>query len=220
MRGENYLRFIKTNYKKIIWILIIIIGISLILFPTISNLINDSNSNNQIDEYNKAVSGLTDDEKSNMEENASKYNSTGNSNYYNALNLGEVISYIEIPKINVYLPIYNDTSEKTLSVAIGHLERTSLPVGGIGTHCVLTGHSGLTTNKLFTDLDKLEVGDTFTLHTLDKKLVYKVTNIEIILPDDVYYNCEYDKDQCTLVTCTPIGINTHRLCVRAERTEN
>jgi sortase A len=220
MRGENYLRFIKTNYKKIIWILIIIIGISLILFPTISNLINDSNSNNQIDEYNKAVSGLTDDEKSNMEENASKYNSTGNSNYYNALNLGEVISYIEIPKINVYLPIYNDTSEKTLSVAIGHLERTSLPVGGKGTHCVLTGHSGLTTNKLFTDLDKLEVGDTFTLHTLDKKLVYKVTNIEIILPDDVYYNCEYDKDQCTLVTCTPIGINTHRLCVRAERTEN
>lgn len=220
MRGENYLRFIKTNYKKIIWILIIIIGISLILFPTISNLINDSNSNNQIDEYNKAVSGLTDDEKSNMEENASKYNSTGNSNYYNALNLGEVISYIEIPKINVYLPIYNDTSEKTLSVAIGHLERTSLPVGGKGTHCVLTGHSGLMTNKLFTDLDKLEVGDTFTLHTLDKKLVYKVTNIEIILPDDVYYNCEYDKDQCTLVTCTPIGINTHRLCVRAERTEN
>lgn len=220
MRGENYLRFIKTNYKKIIWILIIIIGISLILFPTISNLINDSNSNNQIDEYNKAVSGLTDDEKSNMEENASKYNSTGNSNYYNALNLGEVISYIEIPKINVYLPIYNDTSEKTLSVAIGHLERTSLPVGGKGTHCVLTGHSGLTTNKLFTDLDKLEAGDTFTLHTLDKKLVYKVTNIEIILPDDVYYNCEYDKDQCTLVTCTPIGINTHRLCVRAERTEN
>lgn len=220
MRGENYLRFIKTNYKKIIWILIIIIGISLILFPTISNLINDSNSNNQIDEYNKAVSGLTDDEKSNMEENASKYNSTGNSNYYNALNLGEVISYIEIPKINVYLPIYNDTSEKTLSVAIGHLERTSLPVGGKGTHCVLTGHSGLTTNKLFTDLDKLEVGDTFTLHTLDKKLVYKVTNIEIILPDDVYYNCEYDKDQCTLVTCTPIGINTHRLCVRGERTEN
>lgn len=220
MRGENYLRFIKTNYKKIIWILIIIIGISLILFPTISNLINDSNSNNQIDEYNKAVSGLTDDEKSNMEENASKYNSTGNSNYYNALNLGEVISYIEIPKINVYLPIYNDTSEKTLSVAIGHLERTSLPVGGKGTHCALTGHSGLTTNKLFTDLDKLEVGDTFTLHTLDKKLVYKVTNIEIILPDDVYYNCEYDKDQCTLVTCTPIGINTHRLCVRAERTEN
>lgn len=220
MRGENYLRFIKTNYKKIIWILIIIIGISLILFPTISNLINDSNSNNQIDEYNKAVSGLTDDEKSNMEENASKYNSTGNSNYYNALNLGKVISYIEIPKINVYLPIYNDTSEKTLSVAIGHLERTSLPVGGKGTHCVLTGHSGLTTNKLFTDLDKLEVGDTFTLHTLDKKLVYKVTNIEIILPDDVYYNCEYDKDQCTLVTCTPIGINTHRLCVRAERTEN
>lgn len=140
-----------------------------------------------------------------MEENASKYNSTGNSNYYNALNLGEVISYIEIPKINVYLPIYNDTSEKTLSVAIGHLERTSLPVGGKGTHCVLTGHSGLTTNKLFTDLDKLEVGDTFTLHTLDKKLVYKVTNIEIILPDDVYYNCEYDKDQCTLVTCTPIA---------------
>lgn len=220
MRGENYLRFIKTNYKKIIWILIIIIGISLILFPTISNLINDSNSNNQIDEYNKAVSGLTDDEKSNMEENASKYNSTGNSNYYNALNLGEVISYIEIPKINVYLPIYNDTSEKTLSVAIGHLERTSLPVGGKGTHCVLTGHSGLTTNKLFTDLDKLEVGDTFTLHTLDKKLVYKVTNIEIILPDDVYYNCEYDKDRCTLVTCTPIGVNTHRLCVRGERVLN
>ena len=208
------------KYKKFLWILVIVIGISLLLFPTVSSFVNRQKSNDEIDSYNKAVSELTDDDKNNMEQNAEKYNQTGDSNYYNALNLGEIISYIEIPKINVYLPIYNDTSEKTLSVAIGHLEKTSLPIGGKGTHCVLTGHSGLTTNKLFTDLDKLSVGDTFTLHTLDEKLVYKVTTIEIILPEDVYYNCELDKEQCTLVTCTPIGVNTHRLCVRGERVLN
>ena len=206
--------------KKTIWILVVIAGILLILFPTVSSYFNSKNSESEIDDYIKSVSNLTDDEKNNMEENANYYNATGDSNYYNALNLGKVISYIEIPKINVYLPIYNDTSEKTLSVAIGHLEKTSLPVGGKGTHCVLTGHSGLTTNRLFTDLDKLAVGDIFILHTLDKKLEYRVKNIEVILPDDVYYNCDLQKDLCTLVTCTPIGVNTHRLCVRGERIES
>lgn len=206
--------------KKTIWILVVIAGIFLILFPTVSSYFNSKNSESEIDDYIKSVSNLTDDEKNNMEDNANKYNATGDSNYYNALNLGKVISYIEIPKINVYLPIYNDTSEKTLSVAIGHLEKTSLPVGGKGTHCVLTGHSGLTTNRLFTDLDKLAVGDIFILHTLDKKLEYRVKNIEVILPDDVYYNCDLQKDLCTLVTCTPIGVNTHRLCVRGERIES
>lgn len=206
--------------KKTIWILVVLAGIFLILFPTVSSYFNSKNSESEIDDYKKSVSNLTDDEKNNMEENANYYNATGDSNYYNALNLGKVISYIEIPKINVYLPIYNDTSEKTLSVAIGHLEKTSLPVGGKGTHCVLTGHSGLTTNRLFTDLDKLAVGDIFILHTLDKKLEYRVKNIEVILPDDVYYNCDLQKDLCTLVTCTPIGVNTHRLCVRGERIES
>lgn len=206
--------------KKTIWILVVLAGIFLILFPTVSSYFNSKNSESEIDDYIKSVSNLTDDEKNNMEDNANYYNATGDSNYYNALNLGKVISYIEIPKINVYLPIYNDTSEKTLSVAIGHLEKTSLPVGGKGTHCVLTGHSGLTTNRLFTDLDKLAVGDIFILHTLDKKLEYRVKNIEVILPDDVYYNCDLQKDLCTLVTCTPIGVNTHRLCVRGERIES
>lgn len=210
----------KITIKKTIWILVVLAGIFLILFPTVSSYFNNKGSENEIDDYKKSVSNLTDDEKNNMEENANKYNATGDSNYYNALNLGKVISYIEIPKINVYLPIYNDTSEKTLSVAIGHLEKTSLPVGGKGTHCVLTGHSGLTTNRLFTDLDKLAVGDIFILHTLDKKLEYRVKNIEVILPDDVYYNCDLQKDLCTLVTCTPIGVNTHRLCVRGERIES
>lgn len=210
----------KMTIKKTIWILVVLAGFFLILFPTVSNYFNSKNSESEIDDYKKSVSNLTDDEKNNMEENANYYNATGDSNYYNALNLGKVISYIEIPKINVYLPIYNDTSEKTLSVAIGHLEKTSLPVGGKGTHCVLTGHSGLTTNRLFTDLDKLAVGDIFILHTLDKKLEYRVKNIEVILPDDVYYNCDLQKDLCTLVTCTPIGVNTHRLCVRGERIES
>jgi sortase A len=132
-----------------------------------------------------------------------------------------VIGSIEIPSINVSLAIYHGTSEAVLQTGVGHIPGSSLPVGGVGTHCVLSGHRGLPSARLFTDLDKLNVGDTFVLHVLDETLTYEVDQILIVEPDDVdALEIDPDKDLCTLVTCTPYGINTHRLLVRGHRVEN
>lgn len=133
----------------------------------------------------------------------------------------DVMAYIEIPEIDIYLPIYHGTDEAVLQVAAGHLEGSSLPVGGESTHCVISGHSGLTSAKLFTDLNELEVGDTFMIHTLDETLTYEVDQILTVLPTETEaLQIEEGKDLCTLLTCTPYGINTHRLLVRGHRVEN
>ena len=132
-----------------------------------------------------------------------------------------IIGYIEIPSINCSLPIYHGTDEAILQIAVGHIEGTSLPVGGSGTHCVLSGHRGLPSARLFTDLDKMVIGDTFLMRVLDETLTYEVDQIRIVLPyemDDL--EIEEGKDYCTLVTCTPYGINSHRLLVRGHRIEN
>jgi sortase A len=132
-----------------------------------------------------------------------------------------IMAYIEIPRINVVLPVYHGTNEDVLQTAVGHLEGTSLPVGGAGTHCVLSGHRGLPSARLFTDLDKLTSGDTFVLNVLDEVLTYEVDQIRIVLPSDLSeLVIEDGKDYCTLVTCTPYGINTHRLLVRGKRIES
>ena len=131
------------------------------------------------------------------------------------------MSYIEIPKIKCSLPIYHGTDEGVLQIAIGHIEGSSLPVGGVNTHCVLSGHRGLPSAKLFSNLDKLEEGDVFMIRTLDQTLTYEVDQIRIVLPDEVDdLKIEEGKDLCTLVTCTPYGINTHRLLVRGHRVAN
>lgn len=131
------------------------------------------------------------------------------------------MSYIEIPKIKCSLPIYHGTDEGVLQIAIGHIEGSSLPVGGVNTHCVLSGHRGLPSAKLFSNLDKLEEGDIFMIRTLDQTLTYEVDQIRIVLPDEVDdLKIEEGKDLCTLVTCTPYGINTHRLLVRGHRVAN
>jgi sortase A len=131
------------------------------------------------------------------------------------------MSYIEIPSINCTLPIYHGTSNSVLEVGVGHLEGSSLPVGGESTHCVLSSHRGLPSAKLFTNLDKLVEGDIFMLRTLDEVITYEVDQILIVLPDDVSaLNIERGKDYCTLVTCTPYGVNTHRLLVRGHRIPN
>lgn len=140
--------------------------------------------------------------------------------YADALNLGDVMGYIEISKINIKLPIYQGTSEEVLSRGIGHLDFSSLPIGGENTHTILTGHRGLPSAKLFTDLDKLSKGDLFYIHSLDKVLAYKVDQIKVVLPhetDDL--QIVENKDYTTLITCTPYGVNTNRLLVRGERVE-
>ena len=132
-----------------------------------------------------------------------------------------VIGYIEIDKIGCYLPIYHGTDESVLQVGVGHLEGSSLPVGGPGTHCVISGHRGLPSAKLFTDLDQMEVGDTFVLYVLDETLTYEVDQIRIVEPTEMSELAIVEgEDYCTLVTCTPYGINTHRLLVRGHRIEN
>lgn len=129
-----------------------------------------------------------------------------------------VMGYIDIDKIGVELPIYHGTDSTVLQVGIGHIEGSSLPVGGESTHCVLSGHRGLPSAKLFTDLDELKIGDTFTITVLDRVLIYQVDQIKVVLPEEVAdLQIENGKDYCTLVTCTPYGINTHRMLVRGIR---
>ena len=131
-----------------------------------------------------------------------------------------IMGYVEIPKIKTSLPIYHGTDEAVLQIAIGHLAGSSLPVGGEGTHCVLTGHRGLPSAKLFTNLDEMEEGDTFSLHVLDQTLTYEVDQIRIVEPQELEdLEIEAGKDYCTLVTCTPYGVNSHRLLVRGHRIE-
>lgn len=128
------------------------------------------------------------------------------------------MGYVHIPKLAVSLPIYHGTEEETLERGVGHLMGSSLPVGGSNSHTILTGHSGLASQKLFSDLDKLQVGDTFYLEVLDEVLAYEVDQIETVLPHDTnYLGLEEGQDLCTLVTCTPFGVNTHRLLVRGHR---
>ena len=132
-----------------------------------------------------------------------------------------IMGYVEIPKIHVYLPIYHGVNESVLQIAIGHLEGTSLPTGGESTHCVISGHRGLTSAKLFSELDQIEEGDLFVLTVLDEILTYEVDQIRIVEPDELQdLEIVQGRDYCTLVTCTPYGVNSHRLLVRGHRTEN
>ena len=145
---------------------------------------------------------------------------SGYNDILNVSNVG-IMGYITIEKLGVELPVYHGTSSDVLNIACGHLEGTSLPVGGQNSHCVLSAHRGLPRAKLFTDLDKMECGDTFTITVLNKTITYQVDQIKIVNPDEVRnLTIEEGKDRCTLLTCTPYGVNTHRLLVRGTRIEN
>lgn len=206
--------------KRLILILPIIItlaGLVLVSYPIVGNVCSYFNSTATIDQYSANVNELTKEEIEEAKAKAQAYNeSNANDGHYDALNLGDVISYIDIPSISVYLPIYDNTKEDTLMKGVGHLENTSLPVGGKRTHCVLTAHSGLTTATMFTNLEDLEEGDIFKLHTLDEILTYEVDRIVVSLPELVtdYFTVSPEEDYVTLMTCTPTGVNTHRLLVR------
>jgi sortase A len=207
----------------------------LLLYPSVSDYWNSKRQSYAISKYEEAVSNLEDDEKQKLLDDAIAYNdelyaANGDfvlsdeelEEYNSTLDITDdgLMSYIEIPSIDVYLPIYHGTDDNVLSVGVGHIAGSSLPVGGESTHCVLLAHRGLPSAKLFTNLDELTVGDTFTLRTLDETLTYEVDQILITDPDDVSaLEIEEGEDYCTLVTCTPYGINTQRLLVRGKRIE-
>ena len=226
----------KKHISTLLLIAVFLIGLSLLLYPTLSDYWNSFHQSRAITSYAEQVSNLDQDEYEELWADAIRYNATlserGNAftlteeqekQYEQLLNLGGTgeIGYIEIPSISVALPIYHGTEDTVLQHAIGHLEWSSLPVGGIGSHCVLSGHRGLPSAKLFTNLDKLAEGDTFILRVLDEVLTYEVDQILIVEPQDVDALQIIDGgDYCTLVTCTPYGINTHRLLVRGHRIDN
>lgn len=220
----------------VLLILVLIIGLSLLLYPTVSDYINSLNQSNVISHYTEIVADMDDEECQRLIEAARKYNESIHDRdnvlvlsyeeeqlYKSLLNVSPdgAMGYIEIPSIKCTLPIHHGTSNIVLQTAIGHLEWTSLPVGGEGTHSVVSGHRGLPSAKLFTNLDKLEKGDIFIIRVLNEVMTYEVDQITIIRPDEVdVLKIEEGEDYCTLFTCTPYAINTHRLCVRGRRIDN
>ena len=226
----------KDRIVVLILILILLVGLSLLLYPTVSDYWNSLHQTRAIANYTEQVANLDDERYDALWAEAQRYNealpqkkdrytlSDGEQKEYeNLLNVTGtgIIGYIEIAKIGCSLPIYHGTDEAVLQIAVGHIPGSSLPVGGQGTHSVLSGHRGLPSAKLFTDLDQLIEGDTFLLRVLDETLTYEVDQILIVEPAQLSaLNIDPDKDYCTLVTCTPYGINTHRLLVRGHRVEN
>lgn len=221
--------------RTIIMVLFFFMGLLVLLYPSISDFYNQKRQSKVIVDYESAIEKYSTDDYTELFEKAANYNSKLASYkypylYYKELqdyneildiNNNGMMGYISIDKIKVELPIYHGTNEQVLSVAVGHLEGSSFPIGGKGNHSVLSAHRGLPSSKLFTDLDKLELGDTFTITILDRVMTYEINQIETVKPDDLKeLKIESDKDYITLMTCTPYGINTHRLLVRGTRIEN
>lgn len=225
-----------SNFITFLLILMLLAGLSLLLYPTVSNYWNSYHQSRAITAYAEQVDALDADTCTQLWNDAQAYNQSlvgkvgrydmtaeEQEKYENLLNLSGdgIMGYIEIPSIKCSLPIYHGTDQAILQTAAGHIAGTSLPVGGSGTHCVISGHRGLPSARIFTDLDKMKTGDTFMIRVLDKTLTYEVDQIRIVLPDELDdLEIEEGKDYCTLVTCTPYGINSHRLLVRGHRVEN
>ncbi|EGT4137505.1 class C sortase [Clostridium perfringens] len=217
---------LKRIYFSIL-ILITLIALGFLLYPSFSNYINNKFAVSTISDYTEKINNVNDEEVDDFIKNINKYNEdlfngTAENELPDYLNInkGDVLGYIEIPSINIKLPIYYGTSVDILKKGVGVLEGTSLPVGGENTHSVLSAHTGLTNQKLFTDIDKLKDGDVFYLHILKKDLAYKVNQIKVVHPDEIdELKISDEKDYVTLLTCYPYGINTERLLVRGERTD-
>lgn len=232
----------RTWVKGLAAVLLILFGIGMLAYPWISNWLYDNQTYSELNVYSAEVEDLDAEERSAMLAEAQAYNLTvqerqttmtnpfhtatlmelGDEVYWDLLSVGDsgVMGYLEIPAISVSLPIYHGTEDETLSAGVGHMEGSSLPVGGESTHAVLTGHSGLTGKKLFTDLTELEEGDYFYIRVLGEILAYRVTTIRTVLPEETdYLRIQDGKDLVTLMTCTPYGVNSHRLLVTGERVE-
>ena len=227
---------LKARVPEILLTLLLIVGIGIALYPWISDWWNSQHQTQAIASYTEAVHDNSAERNQELWDGAVAYNETlsaglGRFNltdadrerYESTLDVTGtgIMAYVEIPKINVDLPIYHGTDDTVLQVAIGHIPGSSLPVGGTGTHCVISGHRGLPSARLFSDIDQLREGDVFMLHVLGKTLTYQVDQIRTVLPNELD-DLEIDPnlDLCTLVTCTPYGVNTHRLLVRGHRIPN
>ncbi len=226
----------KRHGTTIILLLVLIVGLSLVLYPTFSDWWNSMHQSRAVASYVEQVANMDTDQYDHLWNDAWEYNRSltqrknsyvltdeQKAQYEEILDVGGlgIMGYIEIPNIGVTLPIYHGTDEAVLQIAVGHLEWTSLPVGGESSHCVVSGHRGLPSAKLFTDLDKMTVGDRFMFRVLDEILTYEVDQILIVEPHETdALHIESGKDLCTLITCTPYGVNSHRLLVRGHRVEN
>lgn len=228
--------------KKILVTLFIGASLVMMFYPWISNFVNQHQADITVDNYKKKEKSLSEEQKEEMWKKAQMYNADLAKNqveltdpfvesksaiksgliYNNLLNIDKsgMMCYLEIPCINVNLPVFHGTAASTLERGIGHLEGSSLPVGGKSTHAVLTGHTGLNNAKLFTDLTEVKEGDLFFLHTLGKDLAYRVIETEVVLPEETQdLLIRKGKDLVTLITCTPYGVNSHRLFVTGIRTK-
>ncbi len=227
----------KKHLSTIILILIFFVGLSVLLYPTISDYVNQKHQSAAIATYDEKIANMSEADYSRYFEEAEAYNKNlaehpelfyepeASGNYQETLDVSGtgIMGYVSIEKLNVHLPIYHGTDPAVLEIACGHLEGSSLPVGGESTHAVLSAHRGLPSARLFTDIDKLEKGDIFQVTVLNRVLTYEVDQISIVLPTETgNLQIEKGKDYCTLMTCTPYGINSHRLLVRGRRipTEN
>lgn len=230
------MKWVKKNRSTIVLVLIFIVGLSLLLYPSLSDYWNSFHQSRAIATYAEAVADLDDVDYEKMWQEAEEYNEQlknktnrwtlteeEEEEYNRILDVGGtgIMGYIEIPEIKVSLLIYHGTDEGVLQIAVGHIPGASLPIGGMGTHSVVSGHRGLPSAKLFTNLDELKEGDIFMIRVLDETLTYEVDQIRIVEPDDLTsLEIDPEQDLCTLVTCTPYGVNTHRLLVRGHRIEN
>lgn len=226
---------LSRNASTILLIVIFLVGLSLLLYPSISNYVNERHQSRAIATYDAAVSKLDEEDYDAYFKAARKYNKKlaenpsafyepdaieGYDKILDVTGTG-IMGYVAIEKIGVELPIYHGTSEGVLAAGAGHLEGTSFPIGGKSTHSVISAHRGLPSAKLFTNLDKLEEGDIFTITILNRVITYEVDKISIVLPSQTQdLKIEDGKDYCTLMTCTPYGINTHRLLVRGRCIDN
>lgn len=232
-------KIMKTKIFFISLCILAAVGIGFLIYPNIADYINSKNNENVILNYNTSTQTMSDDEIDNELAKAQNFNellaksalndeekneyNAAMSEYENILNYDDIMCTIEIPKINVDLPVYHDSTntEQKLKNGCVHLANTSLPIGGASTHAVISAHSGYPEQVFFDELDKLQIGDTFKINVLNKTLTYKVCEINIVDPDDSSkLEIENGKDYVTLVTCYPYSINTHRLCVRGERVED
>ena len=223
------------KHKTVIWLMFgFLIGLSVLLYPALSDFWNSKTQSRAIVDYESVLEHLAPEDYTEMFQAAYDYNAAlyatefpmrdyqNVPGYYETLKVEgtNIIGYLKIDKIGVELPIYHGTSDEVLNKGVGHLEGTSLPVGGESTHSVMSAHRGLPSAKLFTDLDRLEPGDTFKINILDQVLTYQVDRIKVITPSEFEdLMISEGKDYCTLFTCTPYGINTHRLLVRGIRIE-
>ena len=229
------MKHLKKHFTTFILVMIMLTGISLLLYPAVSNWWNKFHQTRAIASYTEAVTELENRDYEEIRRRAREYNrkllekkdrwkplEEDDKEYEEILNPEEngIMGYVEIPVIGVSLPIYHGTDEAILQIAAGHIRGSSFPTWGESTHCVISGHSGLPSARLFTELEKVKEGEIFYLKVLDETLAYEVDQIRVVEPEDFsLLEIEAGKDFCTLVTCTPYGINTHRLLVRGTRIE-